>query len=378
MSRGPDLELRLRHELSQLDVHNLRRTLRPPSGIDLSSNDYICLAHHPLLRRAMAQAAEHLGCGSTGSRLLRGERDVFSSLERRVAAFKGTARALYFSSGYLANLAVLSAIPAPGDVIFSDAHNHASLIDGIRLSRAERRIFAHCDAGALARLLRQETASGQKFVVTESIFSMDGDIAPLKEYAVLCAEFGAVLIVDEAHALGIYGQSGSGLLEASDVEAVISINPAGKALGVSGAFAAGPDWAIEYLLQRARPFIFSTAPPPPVAAALDASLSVIQTEPWRRSLLRERARYLRRLLDMPGDSPIVPILIGDNEQALHLAQSLQREGFDVRAIRPPSVPSGTARLRVSVNIGLSEATLDRFAGALTASLRQFACSAVSS
>jgi 8-amino-7-oxononanoate synthase len=372
MSRVNPFECRLRRELSAIDSRNLRRTLRPPSGIDLCSNDYLCLAGHPLLRRAMAQAAEREGCGSTGSRLLRGEREAFSHLERRFAAFKGSERSLYFSSGYLANLAVLSTFPELGDVVFSDAHNHASLIDGMRLSRAERRIFHHCDAEELARLLARETATGQKFVVTESLFSMDGDSAPLSEYTALCAQSGAALIVDEAHAVGIYGPNGSGLLEACQAletgsgGALISINTCGKALGVSGALVAGPHWAIEYLVQRARPFIFSTAAPPPVAAALDESLTIIRDEPWRRSLLRERARHLRRALGMPGNSPIVPVVLGDNQTAIEAAEALEREGFDVRAIRPPSVPPGTARLRISVNIGLSETTLDRLVAVLSA------------
>jgi 8-amino-7-oxononanoate synthase len=372
------LERRLRAELSALDAQKLRRTLRSPSGIDLSSNDYLCLAGHRLLRRAMAHGADRYGCGSTGSRLLRGEREIFSRLEQRFAAFKGTQRALYFSSGYLANLAVLATFPQAGDVIFSDAHNQASIIDGIRLSRAECRIFGHSNAEELAQVLGQETAPGQKFVVTESLFGMDGDAAPLAQYAALCARHDALLIVDEAHALGIYGQSGSGLLEASGAEAFVSINTAGKALGVSGAFVAGPAWAIEYLVQRARPFIFTTAAPPPVAAALEASLAIIQAEPWRRSLLLERASYLRGLLGFSGNSPIVPVVIGENQPALDAAEALQRDGFDVRAIRPPAVGPGTARLRISINIGLSAAILDRFAGALSVALRESLCSAASS
>lgn len=371
------LESRVSRELAELEAQNLRRRLAPPCGIDFCSNDYLSLAGHPLLRRAMAQAAEREGCGSTGSRLVRGEREIFSRLERRFAAFKGAERALYFSSGYLANLAALATFPQPGDVIFSDARNHASLIDGMRLGRAARRIFSHCDSNDLARALGEEAASGQKFVVTESLFSMDGDRAPLAEYAALCAETGAVLIVDEAHAVGIYGQRGSGLLEAADVEAFLSINTAGKALGVSGAFVAGPEWAIEYLAQRARPFIFSTAAPPLLAAALDGSITLIESEPWRRSLLGERARYLRRLLDLPGDSAVIPIVIGDNRQAVNAAQALQAEGFDVRAIRPPSVPVGSARLRITVNVSLSERTLDRFAAALS-STRGLVCSAACS
>jgi 8-amino-7-oxononanoate synthase len=369
------LEIRITRELAELNEQGLRRTMGPPAGIDLSSNNYLCLAGHPRLRLAMAEGAAREGCGSTGSRLLRGERESFSRLERRFAAFKGTDRALYFSSGYLANVAVLSTLPVAGDVIFSDARNHASLIDGMRLSRSSRRIFGHCDVDALEQALREDRAAGQKFVVTESLFSMDGDRAPLAQYAELCEETGAALIVDEAHAVGIYGRRGSGLLEESGVPALISVNTAGKALGVSGAFVAGSEWAIEYLVQKARPFIFSTAAPPPIAAALEASLTLIEAEPWRRSLLRERARYLRGFLEMQGDAAIVPIVIGDNGLAVEVAEELEREGFDVRAIRPPSVPEGTARLRVAVNIGVSEKTLERFAGVLAGTMEKHECAA---
>jgi 8-amino-7-oxononanoate synthase len=357
-----DLERRVRASLEELDRDGLRRRLRIPSGIDLSSNDYLGLAAHPLLKQRMAAAVCEHGCGSTGSRLLRGERACFSAIERRFADFKGTERSLYFSSGYLANLAVLTAFPESGDVIFSDERNHASLIDGARLSRARRVIFPHNDAAALARLLREETGRGQKFIVTESLFSVDGDFAPLEEYATLCRETGAALIVDEAHAVGIYGERGQGLGD----DVFVSINTAGKALGVAGAFVAGPEWAIEYLAQRARPFIFSTAPPPAVAAALDASLDVIDAEPQRRARLLELAAYLRRRLDMQGTSQIIPVMLGSNERAVAVAEELQREGFDARAIRPPTVPPGTARLRISVNVNLSETIIDRFVEALCA------------
>jgi 8-amino-7-oxononanoate synthase len=369
------LEIRISRELAELDHRGLRRALHPPAGIDLSSNNYLCLAEHPRLRLAMSEGATREGCGSTGSRLLRGDRESFSRLERRFASFKAAARALYFSSGYMANVAVLSTLPLAGDVIFSDALNHASLIDGMRLSRAGRRIFGHCDVDALARALREDRASGQKFVVTESLFSMDGDRAPLAQYAELCEETGAALIVDEAHAVGIYGRRGSGLLEETGVSALISVNTAGKALGVSGAFVAGPEWAIEYLVQKARPFIFSTAAPPPVATALEASLILIEEEPWRRSLLRGRARYLRQLIGIEGDSAIVPIVVGDNRLAMEVAEECQREGFDVRAIRPPSVPEGTARLRVAVNLGVSEKNLERFAGVLAGAMEKHECAA---
>jgi 8-amino-7-oxononanoate synthase len=198
-------------------------------------------------------------------------------------------------------------------------------------------VFPHNDAEALSRLLREQTGAGQKFVVVESLFSMDGDQAPLAEYAALCRVTGAELIVDEAHAIGVYGEGGRGLAG----DAFLSINTAGKALGVSGAFVAGPADAIEYLIQRARPFIFSTAPPPAIAAALEASLEVIANEPERRDRLLARARHLRERLGLAGDSPIIPIIIGENERAVAVARELQAAGFDVRAIRPPTVPAGT-------------------------------------
>jgi 8-amino-7-oxononanoate synthase len=368
----------VRTELAALENCGLRRTLAAPAGIDLSSNDYLGLARHPLLKKAMAEAVEREGCGSTGSRLLRGERPGWTALERRFAGFQRAPRAVYFSSGYLANIAVMSAIPQAGDVIFSDERNHASLIDGIRLSRASRHIFPHADVAALASALRDKTAPGQKFVVTESLFSMDGDIAPLADYAALCRACGAALIVDEAHAVGVYGSHGSGLLEQTGVESFLTIATAGKALGVSGAFVSGPDWAVDYLVQRARPFLFSTAAPPPIAAAIEASLDLVESEPWRRQQLLERARYLRRLVGVSGESQIIPIPVGENGRAVQVADALRREGFDARAIRPPTVAPGTARLRLAVNLDLPEATLDRFAAALERVLKQSLCSAASS
>jgi len=360
------VEQRLRERLARIEAAGLRRTLRPPAGIDLSSNDYLGLAKHPLLMERMAQAVVAEGVGSTGSRLLRGERERFSKAEADFARFKGTARSLYFSSGYLANLAILTTFPEEGDVIFSDERNHASLIDGIRLSRAWRVIFPHNDVSALAKLLRQEAGEGQKFIVVESLFSMDGDEAPLAQYAALCREAGAALIVDEAHAVGIYGNSGSGLIEAAGIadDVFVSMNSAGKALGVSGGFVAGSEAAIQALIQSARSFIFSTAPPPALAAALEASLEVIAAEPERRARLLDLTRHLRQRLGIEGCSQIVPVMIGDNARAVAVADEMQREGFDVRAIRPPTVPEGTARLRVSVNCGLTEGDLDRFASSL--------------
>jgi 8-amino-7-oxononanoate synthase len=376
MADVPVLERRVRDHLAQLEADGLHRVLRAPAGIDLSSNDYLGLASHPSVKAHMMRAVAEEGCGSTGSRLLRGEREAFSRLERRFAAFKGAERSLYFSSGYLANLAVLTTLPRGGDVIFSDERNHASLIDGIRWSAAERVVFPHNDVAALARLIDHERPETQKFIVTESLFSMDGDRAPLAGYASLCRSTRSALIVDEAHAVGLYGRNGTGLIDDAGVgeDVLLSIDTAGKALGASGAFVTGPAWAVEYLIQRARPFIFSTAPPPSLAAALEAAITVIETEPDRRELLGSLVRYLRRALERRGiavpdsSSQIVPILIGEPEAASAVAAALQAEGFDVRAIRPPSVPQGTARLRVSVNVGLTESVIDAFVDALAAAL----------
>jgi len=382
------LDARIRARLAALREANLERTLQPPSGIDLSSNDYLGLSRHPRLTEAMANAALRDGVGSTGSRLLRGHRTAFADIESRFAAFKGAERALYFSSGYLANIAVLTTFGESGDVICSDERNHASLIDACRLSRAERVIFPHNDADVVEHevRLKADTTYGHRFILVESLFSMDGDIAPLERYADICRRSGATLVVDEAHAVGVYGTRGSGLLEGLELDAnsCISINTAGKALGVSGAFVAGPAWAIEYLIQRARPFIFSTAPPPAVAAALSAGLDVVETEPERRTRLANRVARLHDALEAHGmalpcrRSHIVPIVLGDNERALAVAAALQAEGFDVRAVRPPSVPEGTARLRISVNAGLDDDDIDRFAAALARTFREIVLNSASS
>ena len=386
MPEDSRLESRVRARLAGLQAQGLLRSLNAPAGIDLSSNDYLNLSRHPLLLARLIEGAAREGCGSTGSRLLRGERECFAAVERRFARFKQTERSLYFGAGYLANVAVLTTLAEEGDVIFSDERNHASLIDGMRLSRARTVVFPHNDPATLQRLLNGTTTNGLRFIVVESLFSMDGDVAPLVEYVAIARAAGAALVVDEAHAVGIYGARGSGLIEAAGVadDVCVSINTAGKALGVSGAFVAGPAWAIEYLVQRARPFVFSTAPPPALADALEASLTVVEEEPERRERLLARSAFLRARLPAAGVdvadgmSQIVPVAVGDNARAVAVARALQRGGFDVRAIRPPSVPDGTARLRVSVNAGLSEEVLDRFVAALAVALKEIGLCAASS
>ena len=387
MKTPSPLESRIRAHLHSLGERGLLRTQLAPSGIDLSSNDYLGLASHPAIKARMIAAVQRDGCGSTGSRLLGGHRDAFEKVERAFAAFKGTKRALYFSSGYLANLAVLTTFVQPGDVILSDRLNHASLRDGIRLSLAKRMTFPHNDTAALARRVESARGQGQVFVVTESLFSMDGDLSPLETYAAICRATGALLVVDEAHAVGTCGPTGSGLIAENGIadDVLVSINSAGKALGVAGAFVTGPTWAIEYLAQRARTFLFSTAPPPAVADAIQASLTIVTEEPERRARLRRRAVFFRERLGdagIPasnGDTPIIPIVIGENDRAVAVADALRADGFDVKAIRPPTVPSGTARLRVTVNVHLTEVDLDRFASRLAAVLKgQVPCLVASS
>jgi 8-amino-7-oxononanoate synthase len=324
----------------------------------------------------MAAAIMEEGCGSTGSRLLRGDRPCFSAIEQRFAAFKGTEAALYFSSGYAANLAVLSTFLEDGDVVFFDRLNHASLIDGMKMGKARKIIFAHNDLATFQGYLDSTTTNGQRFLIVESLFSMDGDIAPLKEYAALCKKGGVAFIIDEAHAIGLYGDRGAGLIEATGIadDVFLSVNPAGKALGLAGAFVAGPAWAIDYLVQRGRTFVFSTAPPPSMAAALDTALDLVGEESERRVRLHELVGSLRAMLADEGlhvareGSQIIPVLIGENSRTVTVANALEAEGFDVRAIRPPTVPDGTARLRISVNTGLDESILRRFSQSLKAAL----------
>ncbi|MCS6884094.1 MAG: 8-amino-7-oxononanoate synthase [Acidobacteriota bacterium] len=362
------LYLRTLGRLSELEKSGLRRQLRPRFGVDLCSNDYLGLSEHPLVKAAMCEAIQRLGCGATASRLLRGHFDEFSYVERRFAEFKGTEAALFFSSGYAANLGVLTTFPESGDVVFSDSLNHASIIDALRLSRATVKIYEHCNTDALAARIAETPCIGQRFLVTESLFSMDGDIAPLREYVQLCKATDTVLIVDEAHATGVFGKRGSGLLEELGVteDCFVSINTAGKALGVMGAFVAGPQWAIDYLVQKARTLIFSTAPPPAVAVALSQAIEIVATQPKLRTELLSRASLVRSELlaigaNVPqGRSQIVPVILGKPEVALKVAGEFQARGYDVRAIRPPTVPPGTSRLRLSINLKISEGQLKDF------------------
>jgi 8-amino-7-oxononanoate synthase len=377
--------------LRELAAQGLGRSLRAGSGIDFSSNDYLGLARDPALRAALLARLAALGpdepLGAPASRLLRGHTRLHEEIELRLAAWKGTEAALLFPSGYQANVGVLSALVGRHDRALSDAGNHASLIDGLRLAGCRRVVFPHLDVAAVERELAVPHREGRTFLVTESLFSMDGDAAPLDRYAALAGRHGAELIVDEAHASGLFGEArGSGLCELHGLERRVAatVSTLGKALGLAGACVAGPRVLVEYLVNRCRSFVFTTAPPPLLLHALAASLDRVEAEPGRRRrVLGLAARLRARLANVglggvggvggggvaaPLCGPIVPVVLGDNFRALAVAERLQRQGFDVRAIRPPTVPPGTARLRVSVHADHSEADIDALAHALAAAL----------
>lgn len=361
-------------ELEELRSRQLHRVLRPPSGLDLTSNDYLGLSRHPDVRQALLDGLSHgEPCGSGGSRLLRGHRPSFDVLEARLAKFSGSQAALVFSNGYAANLGLLSALLKPEDAVFSDASNHASLIDGIRLSGARRFVYPHLDLTALKAALQRHEAGERRWIVTESLFSMDGDIAPLRELAALASQSGAVLIVDEAHAVGLYGKKGSGLCEEVGVRDQVAavVGTFGKALGLFGAYVGATSTVAEYLVHRARSFVFTTALPPFLLAGVQAALDVVAGEPGRRGRVLELADRLRRRLGELGldtgsssKSPIVPVILGESQRTLAVASALQAQGYDVRAIRPPTVPEGTARLRVSVHADHDPRMLAEFARAV--------------
>jgi len=366
----------LRAELASLEARSQLRRLGRMEGINLCSNDYLGLSTDPRLGEAVAAALEAgAPVASTGSRLLSGNAAAWEDLESQFARFIGTEAALFFSSGYAANLGLLGAILQPDDIVFSDESNHASLIDGIRLARARKVIFPHLDLNFLEDALREGTGSlGRKFIVVESLFSMEGDRAPLANLLSLAERFGAELIVDEAHATGVYGPRGRGLVAAANStgRVLASVYTCGKALASAGAFVCGSEILTQYLVNHARTFIFSTALPPYFAAQISKAVEIAAESEAQRRRLESLSVFLRTQLKDAGfdigtsDTQIVPVLLGGNETAVHYAEELCRQGFAVRAIRPPTVPEGHSRLRLSVTTKHSEEVLDRLAKALIA------------
>jgi 8-amino-7-oxononanoate synthase len=361
---------RLQADLKALRDAEQFRDLSNPPGIQLCSNDYLGLSTHPVLKAAIVEAVENEArVASTGSRLLSGNSERWEKVEAAFADFLGVESAVYFPSGYAANVGLLSSVVRPQDIIFSDSANHASLIDGIRLSRAKRIVFPHLNLNYLQDALKREAGRGEKFVVVESLFSMDGDHAPILELTAICDRYDAALIVDEAHATGVEGLQGRGVVaSAGRGECVLAtVHTCGKALASMGAFVAGSRTLRDFLINRARTFIFTTGLPPYCAAHVQEALNLAAAADAERQGLANLSRRLRQRLQSSAldtgnsDSQIIPIILGSNDVALRFADRMRAAGFAIRAIRPPSVPRGTARLRVSLTANLSLDEIDMFA-----------------
>jgi len=332
------------------------------------------LAEHPELREAvMRGVAATKRVGGTGSRLLSGQTETWRTLEVEFARFAGTESALFFGSGYAANVGMLAALVGPDDVVYSDALNHASLIDGMRLSGARKVIYPHLQLDALEDRLREDSgAPWRRVIVTESVFSMNGDAAPLREMAALAENYGAAMIVDEAHATGVHGPEGRGLAAEARIlpQVLATLHTCGKALGSAGAFVCGPTVLTEHLINHARTFIFSTALPPYFVEQIRTALQLAIGMEQERETLRARAHGMIRALRREGfdtansRSQIVPVILGRNKDTLNAAEYLQREGFAVRGIRPPTVPQGQARLRLSLTTKIAEGDLYRLVNSL--------------
>jgi 8-amino-7-oxononanoate synthase len=362
--------------LDELAGASRLRSLAPRQGVDFTSNDYLGLASSPRLAGAVTAAlARGTPVGAGGSRLLRGNAPEHEALEARAATFFGAERALFFGSGYAANYALLSTLPQRGDLLILDALVHASAREGARAGRAQVTQVAHNDAGAFEQAMRAWRDGGGRgriWLAVESLYSMDGDRAPLDDLVAVADRHDAMLLIDEAHATGIYGPDGRGLgssLEGRDN--VIALHTCGKALGGAGALISGPRVLCEFLVNRCRPFIYSTAPSPLMAVAALEALDILRDEPERRQRLADLVSAAGRAAlasagAAPTGSQILPVIVGDDRVALVLAAGLQQRGFDVRAIRPPTVPVGTARLRISITLNVDEQAVRALFAALAA------------
>ncbi|NTW85212.1 MAG: 8-amino-7-oxononanoate synthase [Holophagaceae bacterium] len=350
------------------------RAIQPASGLDFCSNDYLGLRADPRLAEAAAEAARSLGAGAGAARLLRGDSPLHQELEALLAQWKGTDACLLFNTGFQANATLIPALLSRGDAVFSDALNHASLVDGCRLARAGGTrvgIYRHRDAGHLDGQLsawRAEAPAGAvALVATDAIFSMDGDAADLPTLVEVCDRHGALLLIDEAHATGLLGSDGAGLAQHQGLHGRVPLvmGTLGKGLGAFGAFVCCPEVLREHLLNTARGFVFSTALPPPVVGAALAGIRLARAEPWRRERALALAGRLRQALGQPDQpSAIIPIPIGPDAEAVRIARMLQGRGFDVRAVRPPTVPVGSARLRITTGAHLGDAPVDALIHAL--------------
>ena len=349
--------------LSDLERKQRRRRLTPSHGRDFASNDYLGLANSAALTAAMIEALSRgVPIGSGGSRLLRGNHPEHQLLEEEAALFFGSQSTLYFSSGYAANSALLSTLPQRGDLIVHDALVHAGSNEGIRLARAEAQAALHNDVQSFAdrlRAWRRSGGLGRPWLAVESLYSMEGDKAPITDLLALARENDGFLIIDEAHATGVFGERGRGFADGLDgIENVIVVRTCGKALGCEGALVCAPRPITDFLVNRGRGFIFSTAPSPLMAAAVRASLKILQ-DPGRRLQLHELMTFAAEELGPHGarthGTQILPLIVGDAAQTMKLSGRLQESGFDVRAIRPPTVPQGTSRLRISITLNVDKA-----------------------
>ena len=350
------------------------RALKPSAGADFTSNDYLGLATSAELQRAvMAALARGVPIGAGGSRLLRGNHTEHESLEAEAARFFNAESALFFAGGFVANTAVFATLPARGDLIVHDELIHASAHEGMRLSKAETVTARHNDATAFDAAIQTWRAAGgteRVWIAVESLYSMDGDQAPLTELAEVAARHEAMLVIDEAHATGVFGPGGRGLGAALEGRPnIISLHTCGKALGVMGGLVLGPRVLREFLINRARSFIYATAPSPLVAAAVRAALEISATQGERRETLHKRIAFAGRLLHeklgiVASGSQIQPIIVGSDTRAVTLANAMRARGFDVRAIRPPTVPEGTARLRITLTLNTDDATVAAMIDAL--------------
>jgi glycine C-acetyltransferase/8-amino-7-oxononanoate synthase len=336
----------------------------------LCSNNYLGIAEHPALQQAACDAMERYGFGSGASRLVSGNTELHEELERRIAAFKSAESAILFNSGYAANTGIIPAVAGEGDLVLSDQLNHASIIDGCRLSRARTEVFRHRDMDHLESLLRSNTTVPRKLIITDGVFSMDGDIAPLPDLVRLAERYHAILMVDDAHATGVLGRHGRGTAEHFGLEDKVHIQMGtlGKALGSFGAYVAGARDIVRYLLNTCRSYLFSTSLPPAVCAASIASLDVLEAEPWRREKLwNNRNRLAHGLASLgvsiaPSETPIFPLLVGSSDRALRASQRAFAQGMFAAAIRPPTVPHGSARLRATVMATHSEEDIAQAVG----------------
>ncbi|MBK8176433.1 MAG: 8-amino-7-oxononanoate synthase [Rhodospirillales bacterium] len=371
---------RLAHDLDRLKSASRYRSLSLPRGVDFTSNDYLGLAGHPALRQAVMDAlAEDALAGAAGSRLLRGHLRQHAELEDFAARFFRAERALYFSTGFLANFALFTTLPHRHDAVVFDEFVHASVKEGVHAGLAARFKARHNDVDAFADAVRRARRAGARdvWLAVESVYSMDGDVAPVAELHALAHDLDAMLIVDEAHASGIFGATGRGFTEDRYDDRLITLHTCGKGLGVAGGLLVGPALVMDYMINAARPFIYSTAPPPYVAAAVRRALELVDAEPWRRRRLLELATHAASALAKTtgraastGSTQIIPVILGADATAVSAAEALQRAGFDVRAIRPPTVPVGTARLRISIGLDRSEGEITALADALAGVLQK--------